>query len=142
MTFYYRFPRRYMHMRGMMDRLMDELEAEQRTTEREMTLALDVLADDDGYTVRALIPGVEAEDLEVEVLNNTVTISGEFPTVESMDGKYLLSELPTGRFSRSITLPIALDSSKVDASLRNGVLTLRIPKAEAHRPKAIQVKSA
>lgn len=142
MTFYYRFPRRYMHMRGMMDRLMDELETEQRTTEREMTLALDVLADDDGYTVRALIPGVEAEDLEVEVLNNTVTISGEFPTVESMDGKYLLSELPTGRFSRSITLPIALDSSKVDASLRNGVLTLRIPKAEAHRPKAIQVKSA
>lgn len=142
MTFYYRFPRRYMHMRGMMDRLMDELETEQRTTEREMTLALDVLADDDGYTVRALIPGVEAEDLEVEVLNNTVTISGEFPTVESTDGKYLLSELPTGRFSRSITLPTALDSSKVDASLRNGVLTLRIPKAEAHRPKTIQVKSA
>lgn len=142
MTFYYRFPRRYMHMRRMMDRLMDELETEQRTTEREMTLALDVLADDDGYTVRALIPGVEAEDLEVEVLNNTVTISGEFPTVESTDGKYLLSELPTGRFSRSITLPTALDSSKVDASLRNGVLTLRIPKAEAHRPKTIQVKSA
>ncbi len=141
MTFYYRFPNRYMSMRRMMDRLMDELENEQPTVEREMTLALDVLADDDGYTVRALIPGVQAEDLEVEVLNNTVTISGEFPTVES-EGKYLLSELPTGRFSRSITLPTALDSNKVDATLQNGVLTLRIPKAEAHRPKAIQVKSA
>ncbi len=141
MTFYYRFPRRYMHMRRMMDRLMDELENEQSTVEREMTLALDVLADDDGYTVRALIPGVQAEDLEVEVLNNTVTISGEFPTVAS-EGKYLLSELPTGRFSRSITLPTALDSNKVEATLQNGVLTLRIPKAEAHRPKAIQVKSA
>jgi HSP20 family protein len=54
----------------------------------------------------------------------------------------LLSELPAGAFSRVITLPTDVDASKTQANLKNGVLTLSIPKAEAHRPKTIKVTSA
>ncbi|GAB4534016.1 MAG: Hsp20/alpha crystallin family protein [Anaerolineales bacterium] len=143
MTFYYRFPRRgFLEMREMMDRLLNEVGSDAQTVEREMTLATDVLAEDDGYIVRALIPGVSVQDLNVEVLNNTVSIRGEFKAPEESEGKYLVSELPVGRFARVITLPTALETGKVEASLKDGVLTLRIPKAEAHRPKAIEIKVA
>ncbi len=57
------------------------------------------------------------------------------------DTKYLISELPAGRFSRVLTLPTALEPGKAEASIKNGVLTLRIPKAEAHRPRAIKVSA-
>jgi HSP20 family protein len=74
-------------------------------------------------------------------LNNTVTIRGEFKSGEEEQDKYLVCELPNGRFSRVITLPTAADASKVEASIRNGVLFLHIPKAEADRPKSIKVMS-
>jgi HSP20 family protein len=53
----------------------------------------------------------------------------------------LTCELPSGRFSRVITLPTTLDTSKAEANIKNGVLTLRVPKAEAHRPKTIKVQA-
>ncbi len=140
MTFYYTFPhRRLSEMRQVMNRMMEEAMQEMAPQEREMRLAVDVLADDEGYTIRALVPGLRSEDLHVEVLNNTVSIRGEFHPVESEDAKYLVSELPAGRFSRVLSLPTALDSSKAEASLNNGVLTMRVPKAEAHRPRTIKV---
>ncbi|HEB65714.1 MAG TPA: Hsp20/alpha crystallin family protein [Chloroflexi bacterium] len=141
MTFYYNFPRRrWAEMREAMNRMMEDALEEMQPQEREMTLAVDVLADDDGYTIRALVPGVRSEDLSIEALNNTVTIRGEFTAPEAGAAKYLVSELPVGRFVRVITLPTALEPGKTEATLKDGVLTLRIPKAEAHRPKTIEVK--
>jgi HSP20 family protein len=121
-----------------MDRLFDQ-EFESAPGEREMMLALDVHAEDDAYTIHALVPGLEADDLNIEILNNTVSIRGEFKYDEKNGAKSLMNELPTGRFARVFTLPTALDPAKVEASIKNGVLTLRVPKAEAHRPKAIKV---
>lgn len=138
MTFYISPARRLASLSQMMDRMMQDMT--EVAQEREFSLALDVQATDDAYMVHALVPGLETEDLSVEVINNTVTIRGEFKSFGSEDGKYLLSELPAGRFTRSVTLPTALDSNKVDATLKNGVLTLHIPKAESHRPRAIQIK--
>jgi len=100
-----------------------------------------VKSDDEAYLISALVPGVEAEEINVEILNNTVTIRGEFKNQQSEDDKYLLCELPSGRFSRVITLPVTLDPSKAEASLRNGLFTLRVPKAEAHRPKTIKINT-
>jgi HSP20 family protein len=105
-----------------------------------MLLAVDVEAEDDAYLIKALVPGVEAEDINIEILNNTVTIRGEFQQ-ENENAKYLTCELPAGRFSRVITLPTALDPAKAEANLNNGVFTLRVPKAEAHRPKVIKVNA-
>jgi HSP20 family protein len=112
----------------------------QHVPERESVLAVDVKADDEAYTISALVPGVEAEDINVEILKNTVSIRGEFNDgVEQDEDEILVSELPVGRFHRELTFPTAMDSSKADASLRNGVFTLRIPKAEIDRPKVIKI---
>ena len=142
MTFYFTPPRRMANMRQAMERMMEESFSEPRETERELLLAVDVQASDDSYEVNALVPGLEAEDLEIEIINNTVTLRGQFKSLSKEDSKYLLSELPAGAFSRVITLPTDVDAAKTQANLKNGVLTLSIPKAEAHRPKTIKVTPA
>lgn len=142
MTFYISPYRRMAALRQAMDRMFEESLAESAPAEREMMLAVDVQATDEAFEISALVPGLKAEDLDIEVLNNTVTIRGEFQSSAKEDAKYLICELPTGHFSRVITLPTAVDAAKTEATIRNGVLTLHVPKAEAHRPKAIKVKTA
>ena len=127
-------------MRHAMNRWFEEA-GDNEPEQREMLLAVDMRASDEAYNITALVPGLDADDLDIEVLNNTVTIRGEFKTGEDETNKYLVCELPNGRFSRTITLPTETDSSKVEASIKNGVLSLRIPKAEEARPKSIKVKT-
>ena len=141
MTLYISPSRRLASLRQAMNRMFEE-EFENAPSEREMMLALDVVAEDEAYTVRALVPGLEADDLDIEILNNTVAIRGEFKAQEGENEKFLMNELPSGRFARVITLPTALDPAKAEAIIKNGVLSLRVPKAEAHRPKAIKVTAA
>ncbi len=141
MTFYVTPYRRAAAMRHAMSRWFDESITDHEPTEREMLLAVDVEVGDEAYEIKALVPGLDSEDLDIEVLNNTVTIRGEYKSGDTDQAKYLVSELPCGRFSRVITLPTAADATKVDASIKNGVLSLHIPKAEEDRPKAIKVKT-
>ena len=141
MTLYVSPYRRVARMREAMDRLMEENFPEIEAPEREMLLAADVKVEDEAYTISAMVPGLEADDISVEILNNTVSIRGEFKNAGREDGQFLMSELPVGRFSRIITLPTALDPSKSEASLKQGVFTLRIPKAEAARPKVIKINA-
>jgi HSP20 family protein len=142
MTMYVSPYRRVARMREAMNRLLEENMGEvEQVNEREMQLAVDVKAEDEAYIVKALVPGLEADDINVEIINNTVSIRGEFGHFQEEDAKYLTAELPAGRFSRVLTLPTALDPAKAEANLRNGVFTLRIPKAEAHRPKVIKVQA-
>jgi HSP20 family protein len=139
MTLYISPYRRMSSLRESMNRLIEDSFNEAAASERELLLAADIQAEDEAYTVTAWVPGLEADDLSIEVLNNTVTLRGEFKATGGEDPKYLARELPSGRFSRVITLPTALEPGKAEASMKNGVLTLRVPKAEAHRPKAIKV---
>jgi HSP20 family protein len=129
-------------LRQAMNNMFEESLAESAPAEREMMLAVDVQATDEAFEINALVPGLQAEDLDIEVLNNTVTIRGEFKSDAQEEAKYLVCELPAGHFSRVITLPTAVDAAKTEATIRNGVLALHVPKAEAHRPKAIKVKTA
>jgi len=142
MTVYISPYRRMATLRDAMNRLIEDNLAESTSTEREMMLAVDVLTGEDTYEIVALVPGLEADDLNIEVLNNTVSLRGEFKNTVKEGSKYLVSELPTGRFSRVITLPTTLEPSKAEASIKNGVLKLVVPKAEAHRPKTIKVNVA
>jgi HSP20 family protein len=142
MTIYISPYRRMAAMREAMNRMFEDSIGESASHEREMMLAVDVIADDEAYEIVALVPGLEADDVNIEVLNNTVTLRGEFKSTAEEDDKFLVDELPAGRFSRVVTLPTALDPSKAEASVKNGVLHLRIPKAEAHRPKSIKVVAA
>ena len=142
MTVYITPYRRMATLRDAMNRLIEENMTEPSSGEREMLLAVDVQANDDVYEISALVPGLDAEELNIEILNNTVSLRGEFKSTGKEDTTYLLCELPAGRFSRVITLPTALDPSKAEATIKNGMLHLVVPKAEAHRPKAIKVQVA
>ncbi len=125
-----------------MDRRLAERAATQDGSTREKVLAVDVKADDEAFVISALVPGVEADEINVEILKNTISIRGEFNEDEENDkGDFLVSELPVGRFSRKLTLPTTMDSSKAEASLKNGVFTLRVPKTEVDRPEVIKINT-
>jgi HSP20 family protein len=142
MTMYISPYRRFAGLREAMDRILEESLSENLPSEREMLLAVNVHSDDEAFVITALVPGLESDDLDIEILNNTVSIRGEFKIYSVDDVKYIYNELPTGRFSRVVTLPVAADSANAEANLKDGILTLRVPKAEEHRPKAIKVKTA
>jgi HSP20 family protein len=102
----------------------------------DFNLGVDVREENDAYILNALVPGLKAEDLNIQVLDDVVTITGEFKADEN---EYLMHELPHGAFRRSLQLPAALDAGKAEASIQDGVLTLRLAKAESARPKTIKV---
>ncbi len=100
--------------------------------------------DHDAVYVEALAPGVDPGTLEVHVLQNTLTISGEKRRVAA-DVKpeaYHRSERATGKFVRNIDLPVEVDEHKVQADYKDGILTITLPKAEKARPKQIAVQIA
>lgn len=105
----------------------------------ELTFPVDVLADSESFTIKALLPGIDPDDLEIQIVNEIVTISGEIKSDREEGVNYLLAERPSGRFHRTITLPTPLDPTKVDANLENGVLTLHVPKTEEAKPRTIKV---
>lgn len=104
-----------------------------------ISFPLDVKDSAETYEVVAVLPGVSAEDLNIQVINDTLTIQGEIKVDYDEDARYLLRERPAGRFMRTIRLPESVDSAKVEASLKDGILTLSVPKAEEARPKTIKV---
>jgi HSP20 family protein len=139
MTMYVSPYRRLANLQKIMDRVLDEDMTDQAPVERQISLPVDVRSDDEAFTIQAFVPGLDADDLNIEVLNNTVSIRGEFKSEEDENVKYFTCELPQGRFSRVITLPVDVDAAKVEAAIKNGMLQLRVPKAEVYRPRTIKV---
>lgn len=110
---------------------------------REHTLGINVREEDDAYVLSALVPGLKSEDLNIQVLEDVLRIEGEYKQSGSVDkqdeNEYLLRELPNGSFTRTLRLPAAIEAESVEAKISDGVLTLKLPKAESARPKKIQV---
>ena len=105
------------------------------------SLALDVAEDDQEFTVKASLPGVAPEDIEVTLSDDALTISGKMTQEEESEGKnYHLRERRFGSFARSISLPSTVDADKVEAINENGVLTLHLPKVEEEKPRVIKVR--
>ena len=103
-------------------------------------LPVDVSTTGDDLVVEASLPGVKPEDVEITVEDGTLTIRGEFRSErKEEDGDYLVQEIRRGTFSRSITLPNGLEADKATASFENGILTLRVPKAEQVKPRQIRI---
>jgi HSP20 family protein len=109
--------------------------------ESRVAFPMDVKEEVDGFVISAMLPGIKAEDLEISVVNEVVSIKGEYMPDRSENEKFLMAELPTGNFCRTISLSDQLDSANAEANLENGVLTLRIPKAEQARPKTIKINT-
>ena len=112
---------------------------------RERTLGINVREEDDAYVLSALVPGIKADELNIQVLEDVVRIEGEYkqssPADKAEENQYLVRELPNGSFHRTLRLPAPLDAEHVEADITDGVLTLRLPKAESARPRQIKIKS-
>jgi HSP20 family protein len=104
-------------------------------------LPLDIHVADDSYVITAAVPGLKPDEVEIKVLENVVTLIGEPQKAEAEDGRYLVREIGEARFERSFELPDPVDASKAEASMKDGLLTVRLPKAEDSRPKVIEIKS-
>lgn len=105
-------------------------------------LPLDVYESDDEVTVRASIPGVNPDDIDISVLGATLTIKGEkSEDREEKKGNYHLRERHYGAFQRSVNLPSQVNVDKAKAEFKDGVLMLTLPKIEVAKPKSIKVKT-
>jgi HSP20 family molecular chaperone IbpA len=106
-----------------------------------MLPAVDVIEDADGITLRADLPGVSREDLSINVDGETLTIEGQMRLGESARTDGVYAELRHSQFRRSFVLSRELDSSRINAAMRNGVLTLTLPRLEQAKPRRIQVSA-
>ena len=104
--------------------------------------ALDLAEQDEALMVRAEVPGCEPEDIEISVSGNTLTISGQKKeTKEEKDKGYYHLESVSGTFRREVNLPTDVDNAKVEATYKNGVLSIHLPKAEISKAVKVQVKN-
>jgi len=102
--------------------------------------ALDVADDKDNLVVKVELPGMKKEDINLSLHDGVLTVSGERKHErEAKEGGTFRSERYFGKFQRSVTLPSAVDANKVNASYKDGILTVELPKAEEAKPKQIAV---
>lgn len=139
--------REFLSLRDAMNRLMEEsfvlpsLIGEVRGSGRSWGLAVDMYETNDNLIVKASVPGIKPEQLDVTVQGEMLTIKGETQDEQQREqGRYHVRERRQGSFSRSITLPFPIQSDKVQATFENGVLTLTLPKAEEIKPRNIKVQ--
>lgn len=137
MTLYYVNPRRAMARQRAWNEMLDAKLA----SDSKVVIPVDVIANEDDYVVKAFVPGVAAEDINIEVIDNTVTIEGEIKVERSEDDNYLLAERPSGKFRRVLTLPHDVDADKTEAELKDGVLVVRVPQSEMARPRKIKISN-
>ena len=110
------------------------------TMETDIHVPLDVVVDGDSYLIELIVPGLEPDDVEIEIVEKTIIIQGEFKAADE-DLQFLRKERPAGRFRRVIRLPKLLDMDKSEANLQKGILSLRVPVAEEALPKTIKIKA-
>ena len=102
---------------------------------------LDVVADGDDFVVRASLPGVAPENIQVSIEDNVLTIRGETAShFENTEGNYLMRERRSGSFHRSLRLPDTVDQDNAEPRYEHGVLTITLPKAEARKARQFDVK--
>jgi HSP20 family protein len=105
--------------------------------------AMNVWTNEDGVLITAEIPGVSVEDIDISVIGETLTLSGERkPDLVEEDVRYHRQERGYGKFTRSLELPFRVDANAVEATFENGVLHITLPRAEVDKPKKISVKVA
>ncbi len=125
------------------------LEARRRMLRREFeeacdceptfSIPMDLRSNEDEYTITAFVPGMASEDVSIQFNSGVLTVEGQYPEKSTEGFQVHLAELPVGKFSRSIEFNDPINSEKIEAHLKDGILTLRVPKAEEAKPKTIKV---
>jgi HSP20 family protein len=132
-------------MQSLMDRMFDDLAKGNAANEfTGSALALDVHEDDTGFTVSTALPGVDADNIKINLHDDMLHIEAEIPErkIEKQGSRTLMQERTYGKFSRAIRLPVNVNADKVEANFENGVLTLILPKSENAQPRQISVRKS
>ncbi|HEC21863.1 MAG TPA: Hsp20/alpha crystallin family protein [Chloroflexi bacterium] len=131
-------------LRDAMNRLLEDsfVRFPWPTLLSEETLAMDMYETDDALVVKAVLPGVNPDDIEINVTGDVLTIRGEIKEEEETEKRnYHYRERRFGSFSRSVALPVPVEADKAEAEFEHGILTLTLPKVEEVKPKVITVKA-
>ena len=123
-------------MNRLFERAFDDVPLTQWQPSANWGLAVDVVENDDTFIVKASVPGMNPDDLDITISDNVLTIKGEYKSDET------ISEEKYRSFGRSISLPMSVNADNVEASYESGVLTLTVPKAEEVKPRRITIKAA
>ena len=140
--------RSMLSLRSAMNRLFDEGLGRYRSegpweADTGLPVPVDVYETENALVVRASLPGIKPEDVDISVTGNTLVIKGEYEDKEETErDNVYVQERRYGSFQRSIALPPNLDADKIEATAKDGVLKLEIPKTEETKPKRITVKAA
>jgi HSP20 family protein len=131
-----------LNLRRTVDRLFDNVTPDHEWGQPAMWgLAVDMVENKDDFVVKASVPGINPDDLDISYSDDTLTIKGEIKQdKEVKEDQYHLRERRYGAFTRTITLPNKIKGDAIEASYQNGVVTLRLPKAEEVKPKRIAIK--
>ena len=132
-----------LNLRRTVDRLFDNVSTDREWVQPALwDLAVDVVENKDEFIIKASVPGISPEDLDISYTDDTLTIKGKIKSEnEVKENQYHLRERRYGSFSRSVRLPNKVKGDAIEASCQNGVLTLRLPKAEQDKPKRIAIKT-
>ena len=124
-----------------LDQFFNDVDRNWRSQAPGFRPAVDIVEDKEAFSVRAELPGVSKENITVEVKDNHLVLSGKKDAVErGEEGKYRHHESRQGNFSRTFELPRNVKSDAIEASFKDGVLTLRVPKADEAKPKSIEIR--
>jgi HSP20 family protein len=126
-------------MQRDMDRLFNR--ASMGLTDAPCYPAMNVWTSEDGAVATAELPGFDPDKIEISVVGDTLSVSGSRSPEDIGEGKYHRRERSCGRFSRSFQLPFQVEGDAVEASFERGVLRITLPRAEADKPKRIEIKA-
>lgn len=118
-----------------------EREASDQRAAAPLIPPVDIIEDGEGITVRADLPGVSRENLSIGVDGDTLTVEATVSLGEAANVQPVYAEVRTAQYKRSFVLSRDLDTEKINASIRNGVLTLQVPKREQAKPRRIEIKA-
>ena len=130
-------------MRQEMDKIFRDFSGDFLTTHSGATVfpPLNISEDTDNIYVRAEVPGITAQDLDISVEGETLTIKGERKACTNEKASYHRREIECGTFRRAVTLPTRVEIANVQASSKNGILTITLPKSAEAKPKQITVRA-
>lgn len=138
MTLYIRTPEMIAESRRRMMRRMLENTFNQ---ERVLSFPLEMKVNENEYILTALLPGLSTDEINIQFNNGTLSIDGEYKEIRDEKSEYLFSEMPAGKFSRSVEINDPIVSEKISAGMKDGVLTIHLPKAEEAKPKTIKINA-
>lgn len=129
-------------LRDAMNQLLTESFVRPRGWAGSSQVPLDLYETENEYVAKLAVPGLKPDNFEITMQQNVLLIRGHTQTEQQEGMRYHVQEQRFGDFNRTIQFPTLVDAEKIQASLTDGILTIRVPKAEAAKPKRITVKAS